>query len=75
MLPCKSSHKVIISEDKAALLCSNTSSFKIAAAITIAVGAATAGFATSIAAAAAVGTLSLLLNQFTLYKGSVEDSC
>ena len=74
MLPCKSSHKVIISEDKAALLCSNTSSLKIAAAITIAVGAATAGFATSIAAAA-VGTLSLLLNQFTLYKGSVEDSC
>ena len=59
--------------DKADLLCSNTSSLKIAAAITIAVGAATAGFATSIAAAA-VGTLSLL-NQFTLYKGSVEDSC
>ena len=61
MLPCKSSHKVIISEDKAALLCSNTSSFKIAAAITIAVGAATAGFAASIAAAAAaVGTVALV---------------
>ena len=63
MPPCKSSHKVIISEDKAALLCSNTSLLKIAAAITIAiaVGAATAGFAASTAAAAAaVGTVVLV---------------
>ena len=47
MLPRESSHKVIISDDKVALLSSKTLSFIIAAAITIAsaLGAATTGFA------------------------------